>query len=371
MVRVIVGDLFKSRAQTLVNTVNCVGVMGKGIALEFKKQFPDMFDDYAERCRRGLVRLGEPYLFRRLIPPWILNFPTKDDWRSLTRLSDIEAGLRYLADHCREWGIESLAVPPLGCGNGQLEWRVVGPTLYRYLRRLEISVELYAPYGTAQQEIQVAFLNADPMPHEGQTETYKINPAWIALVEIVARIARERYHWPIGRTTFQKIAYFATQAGIPTGLTYQRDSFGPFTSELNRISTLLSNNALLQEKRLGRMFALEPGRTYFDAAKRFRSDLAQWEQQIDSIADLFARMRTLQAELAATAHFAWLEVRKHKPEPSEQEILDEVKRWKRRRKPPLSDEDIIQTLRDLTALGWLRVSRSSQLPGFADEFTDA
>src|SRR5215469_8240715 len=131
MVKVQSGDMFKSKAQTLVNTVNCVGVMGKGIALEFKKRFPDMFEDYVARCRRKEVRLGRPYLFKRLVPPWILNFPTKDDWRSLTKLSDIRLGLEFLEHHYREWGITSLAVPPLGCGLGQLEWRVVGPTLYR------------------------------------------------------------------------------------------------------------------------------------------------------------------------------------------------------------------------------------------------
>ena len=78
MVNVIMGDIFESRAQTLVNTVNCVGIMGKGIALEFKKRFPDMFEDYVKRCEAKQVRLGRPYLFERMFPPWILNFPTKN-----------------------------------------------------------------------------------------------------------------------------------------------------------------------------------------------------------------------------------------------------------------------------------------------------
>jgi len=82
MVKVLIGDLFASQAQTLVNTVNCIGVMGKGIALEFKKRFPDMFEDYEQRCRKGEVELGQPYLFKRLFLPWILNFPTKSHWHS-------------------------------------------------------------------------------------------------------------------------------------------------------------------------------------------------------------------------------------------------------------------------------------------------
>tara|TARA_Y100000310_G_scaffold193641_1_gene193598 strand:+ start:5615 stop:6070 length:456 start_codon:yes stop_codon:yes gene_type:complete len=148
MVKVLIGDLFESQSQTLVNTVNCVGVMGKGIALGFKERFPDMYQEYVTRCNAGQVKLGQPYVFPKLIPPWILNFPTKDHWRSVARLQDIVLGLEYLEAHYQEWGIKSLAVPPLGCGEGQLEWRVVGPTLYRHLNRLDVPVELYAPYGT-------------------------------------------------------------------------------------------------------------------------------------------------------------------------------------------------------------------------------
>jgi hypothetical protein len=189
-------------------------------------------------------------------------------------------------------------------------------------------------------------------------------------VEIVARVSREPYHWPIGRTTFQKIAYFATQSGIPTGLTYQRASFGPFTPGLKRLSTLLANNALLEEKRLGRMLALQPGKTYPDAAKRFKAELAQWELQIEKIADLFVRMRTQQAELAATVHFAWLEVAHRNLRPTEQDVLDEVKQWKQRRRPPLSEQGIVDTIRDMTALGWLRLDPSNQLSPPADYYAE-
>ena len=120
--------------------------MGKGIALEFKKRFPEMYEDYVHLCDSKQVKLGRPYLYRYLVPPWILNFPTKDHWRSVARLEDIIHGLDYLEEHYQQWGITSLAVPPLGCGEGQLEWRVVGPTLYRYLKRFLIPVILYAPF---------------------------------------------------------------------------------------------------------------------------------------------------------------------------------------------------------------------------------
>src|SRR4051794_25493567 len=132
--------------QTLVNTVNTVGVMGKGIALAFKKAYPEMYEDYLRRCERKEVALGRPYVFaasRNLI----LNFPTKGHWRAVSKLADIVAGLEHLETHYKEWGITSLAVPPLGCGNGQLEGDVVRPTLVRHLARLDVPVELYAPSG--------------------------------------------------------------------------------------------------------------------------------------------------------------------------------------------------------------------------------
>ena len=142
MVKVLVGDIFNSEAQTVTNTVNCVGVMGKGIALEFKKRFPDMFADYEERCKRKEVELGKPYLFSRLFPPSILLFPTKDHWRAVSSLAAIEEGLKHLKANYKRWGITSLAVPPLGCGLGELEWNIVGRTLYKHLQELDIPVEL-------------------------------------------------------------------------------------------------------------------------------------------------------------------------------------------------------------------------------------
>lgn len=144
MVTLVFGDLLASRAQTLVNPVNCVGVMGKGLALAFKQRFPKMYLDYQMRCRVGQVKLGIPYLFEES-EVGILNFPTKGDWRTGSRLEDIVQGLEYLWAHYREWDITELAVPALGCGEGGLAWASVGPVLDRYLAQLQIPVELYMP----------------------------------------------------------------------------------------------------------------------------------------------------------------------------------------------------------------------------------
>jgi uncharacterized protein YwgA/O-acetyl-ADP-ribose deacetylase (regulator of RNase III) len=366
MVKVLIGDMFKSKAQTLVNTVNCVGIMGKGIALEFKKRFPEMHEDYVRRCEAKEVKLGQPYLYRSLLPPWILNFPTKDHWRSVSRLEDIVRGLRYLERRYREWGITFLAVPPLGCGHGQLEWRVVGPTLYRHLKRLDIPVELYAPYGTRHEELQPTFLEQIPIEEKAATSgdpASRMQPAWVALVKILEEIENERYHYPVGRTAFQKIAYFATESGIPTGLSYRRSSYGPYAPELKALVTRLVNNGLIREERLGRMFTVKPGPTFTDAWRAYERDLAEWKDTIEALADLFMRMRTQQAELAATVHFAAKGIATSKAEePSELEVLDEVMRWKQKRRPPLNETDVAATIRGLSMLGWLKVRPSSDLP---------
>ncbi len=365
MVQVTTGDIFKSKSQTLVNTVNCVGVMGKGIALEFKKRFPDMYEDYFKRCELGRVKLGEPYLYRRLIEPWIINFPTKEHWRSISRIEDIIEGLKYIERHYKEGGITSLAVPPLGCGQGQLDWRIVGRTLYRYLRRLDIPVTLYAPYGTPQKELQLSFLEGDQAA-EGDifaTDENRLEPSWVAVVKILEQVENEWYHWQVGRTMFQKIAYFATEVGIPTGLQYRRGSFGPYAQELKKNITRLVNNGLIQEERLGRMFAVKVGSTFSDAYQAFQPTIEQWQSAIDRIADLFVRMQTKEAELAATVHFAAKSIHKDGSEkPTEADVLNEVMNWKQRRRPPLSADEVAITIRGLNMLNWLNVRSSPELP---------
>lgn len=158
MVEVLAGDLLASSLQTLVNPVNCAGVMGKGLAFAFRQRFPDMYEDYMVRCREHAVRVGQPYIFRRTNAPWILNFPTKDHWRGKSQIAYIVDGLAYLKKHYREWGITSLGMPALGCGEGKLSWSQVGPILYQALLDFEIPIELYAPQGAAVAMLSKQFL---------------------------------------------------------------------------------------------------------------------------------------------------------------------------------------------------------------------
>jgi O-acetyl-ADP-ribose deacetylase (regulator of RNase III) len=359
--RVEIGDIFESQAQTLVNTVNTVGVMGKGIALGFKKRFPEMHADYVRRCEEGLVKLGQPYIWKGLLPPWVINFPTKEHWRSVSRLADIVAGLEYLEEHYKGWEVDSLAVPPLGCGEGGLEWRVVGPTLYRHLARLEIPVVLFAPYGTPADELDEHFLRSRPPPGVGPV---RISAGWIALVEIVARVVTQPFHWPIGRVTFQKLAYFASEAGLPTHLEFSKGTFGPYSGELKSLRSRLVNNGLIDEHKRGRMFAVVPGPTFSDARRSYEAELRTFEPKIQRVADLIARFRTTdQAEVAAAVHFVARNLA-HRPgePPSEIEVLSEVLKWKQRRRPPLDAREVAMSIRALGAMGWIHLTPSADLP---------
>lgn len=360
MVKVIVGDLFASGAQTFVNTVNCVGVMGKGVALEFKRRFPEMYEDYVARCNRREVRLGQPYLFRYLTQPWVLNFPTKGHWRSVTKLDDIERGLRYLIERYEAWGITSLAVPPLGCGNGQLEWRIVGPTLYRYLSEIKVPVTLYAPHGTPHEELQPTFLDEHGLP---------VMPAprwvpgeWVVLAEIVKRIQDEPHHRPIGRMIFQKIAYVATEQGLPTGMTFKRGSYGPFAPTIKSMHVRLVNNGLIQEESLGKMQRVTIGPTFEAARAAYRDDIAKWQPIIDRTVDLFLRLDSTSAEIVATSLFAARQLAAEGTLPTERRVFDAVMDWKKRRKPSLDEGDVAITIRALAERDWLEVQPSADLP---------
>lgn len=363
------GNILESRAQTLVNTVNCVGVMGKGIALAFKRRYPEMFDDYVARCQHKEVRLGRPYLYKS-DDHWIVNFPTKKHWRAVSRVQDIVDGLEYLQKHYKEWGITSLAAPPLGCGNGQLEWKVVGPTLARHLAQFDIPVELYVPQGESTDVEQLALM---PVPaDDSPAEDRSVPPGWVAVIAILDRIERQQYHWPVGRVMFQKLVYFATQAGIPTGLRFEADSYGPFARNLKPQIARLQNNGLASEHQRGNMFEVKVGSTYRDAVRNYRDQMEQWRWAVERTADLMSRMNTSTAEIAATVHFtaAAIEQEQHR-RPTASEVIAAVEAWKARRHPPLKRAAIIDALAVLGLQGWLDVELDQAAEQLIDELIEA
>jgi uncharacterized protein YwgA/O-acetyl-ADP-ribose deacetylase (regulator of RNase III) len=357
------GDLLKSQAHALVNTVNCVGIMGKGVALAFKKRYPDMFEDYVQRCLNREVKLGRPYPYAAKDGHLIINFPTKDHWRGVSRINDIIAGLGWLEEHYREWGARSIAVPPLGCGNGQLEWNVVGPTLHRGLSQLSIPVVLYAPLGTPAEQMQLDFFTepARTLPRSNGGPAF-MDPAWVAIAEVVDRIGQRRHHWPVGRVRLQKIAYFLSVLDVPTQLSYERGSYGPYSAELKPITARLINNGLLREKRSGQMIEVSSGPTFDDARSAYADAVKQWDNAIERVTDLFARTSTNESEIAASVHMVAAELAGSLSRtPTEIEVRDGVLQWKERRRPPLKPEAVEAAVETLAVLGWIHVQPSPEL----------
>jgi len=145
------GDIFESKAQVIVNTVNCKGVMGKGLASAFKERYPDMFAVYQQECKSGKLRIGRPTLYCRSTP-WILNFPTKDHWRFPSKFEYLEKGLAFLVANYKKAGIKSIAFPKLGAQNGKLSWDDVGPLMAKYLSQLDIDVHIYIAEGDREYQ---------------------------------------------------------------------------------------------------------------------------------------------------------------------------------------------------------------------------
>lgn len=366
MFKVLIGDLFESQAQTLVNTVNCVGVMGKGVAEQFRKRFPPMFEDYSHRCERNAVQLGEPYLYRDLSGTSIVNFPTKGHWRSSSRLADIERGLDHFVSHIAEWGITSVAMPPLGCGNGGLEWAEVGPLLYRKLHALPIDVELYAPYGTPKPQLALEYLAApSQMSLEGKGRRYaKMVPEWVVLMEVLRQLQEQPYANPVGRTIFQKICYVVTEMGVPTGFAFGKGSYGPYSDGVKQALHDFANRNWLHEEPLGRMVALRVGPEYAKDRSRFAEQIALHQKKIAKTVDLFSRIKnTDQAETVMSVLFASRQLKQGEPsgEVDEQQIYDYILDWKKSWNSDEKKGAVASAIRNLVVLGWMRARISESM----------
>ena len=239
------GNLIDSKAEALVNTVNTVGVMGKGIALMFKEAFPDNFKAYEEACKREQVKLGHMFVTERrdmFGPRWIVNFPTKGNWRFPSRIAWIEAGLQDLKRVISDKGIHSIAIPPLGAGNGGLDWSAVRSkieTAFADMPDLEVLVyEPVAKYQNVAKKLGVE----------------RLTPARALIAELIRR------YWVLGIECtileIQKLAYFlekqveASKLENPLKLKFQPNKFGPYSSGLTHLLNGLDGSYLHCDKRL-------------------------------------------------------------------------------------------------------------------------
>lgn len=357
--KVKIGDLFETKCKTIVNTVNCVGVMGKGIALEFKKQYPLMFKDYMKKCNSGELRPGNPYVYEDVSGRKILNFPTKDHWRSPSRLSYITEGLDWFIEHYEEYGIESIAFPPLGCGNGGLTWDVVGPIMYQKLKNLPIEIEIYAPFGATQRELSEEFFTERDYKQEivGASNS-KVNPKWYLILQVVRELNEREYALKVGRTIFQKICYVITRNGVDTGFIFSKGSYGPFSAQVKDSITVLANANLILEEQLGRMISLKVSDDV--EVKRDKFSDAEWDA-VRKTVDLFGRVKsTDQAEVIATVLFSYDQLEKRMECISDKDVYDFVLDWKPHWKGE-KEFEVCETIHNMAMLSLMKIAHSQQL----------
>jgi O-acetyl-ADP-ribose deacetylase (regulator of RNase III) len=245
MIRFTKGNLFEAKVEALVNTVNTVGVMGKGIALMFKDAFPDNYSRYEAACKAGEVNVGHMFAVERnelFGPKWIINFPTKKHWRHPTKMEWVTDGLKELRAFIAEKQIKSIAVPPLGCGNGGLDWHDVRKEIERALSDIEgVDIIVYEPTAKYQNVAK----------KEG---VEKLTPARALIAEII------RQYWVLGiectLLEVQKLAWFLERSiekcatDNPLDLRFEANKFGPFANRLNHLLNSLDGSYLHCNKRI-------------------------------------------------------------------------------------------------------------------------
>jgi O-acetyl-ADP-ribose deacetylase (regulator of RNase III) len=222
------GDILTEDAEALVNTVNCVGIMGRGIALQFKNAFPENFKSYAAACKRNEVQPGRMFVFETgqlTNPRYIINFPTKRHWRGKSRMEDIDAGLVALAEEIRLRNIRSIAIPPLGSGLGGLDWPTVRPRIAAMLQDFDdLKVVIFEP-GDA---------SADTRTNRSQNVP-KMTAGRAALVGLMHRYLGGLLDPFITLLEVHKLMYFMQIAGEPLRLNYTKGPYGPYAENLRHV----------------------------------------------------------------------------------------------------------------------------------------
>jgi O-acetyl-ADP-ribose deacetylase (regulator of RNase III) len=341
------GNLLRADVDALVNTVNTVGVMGKGIALQFRRAYPQMFEEYQRAAKRGDLRPGSMHVWETGQldgPRFIINFPTKQHWRSQSRLDDIGRGLDDLARVIGELGISSLALPPLGCGHGGLQWTDVEPLIRRKLAGVGARVELFGPDGPPP---------AADMPDGRGAEPLSVGRA--ALVEILSRYSPLAQGVSLVET--QKLMYFLQVAGEPLRLTFVPGRYGPYADNLRQVlhavegrhlSGFGDGSAPVMESE-----PLSVLRGARDAAAQVLATSRDTLSRIDDVMMLVDGFESAYSlELLATTH--WVATHQCRRDPTGACITREVQAWNPRKGRLFSDEHIEIARAALQEREWLR-----------------
>jgi len=339
-----VGDLLEQRVDAIVNTVNTVGIMGKGIALQFKRKWPANAKAYEAACKREEVVPGKMFVFDNgglIEPKFIINFPTKRHWRHPSRMSDIDAGLVDLIAQVKRLGIRSIAIPPLGCGNGGLDWNEVRHRIEAAFTRLpEVDVRLFAPSDIEGIRKLVPEANKP-----------KMTSGRAAILKVLSIYREMRY--PLSQIEVQKLAYFLVCAGQKLGgLTFRKHTYGPYASELRHVLTKMDGAYLQGVGDGAKPSEITIVSSALQEAEIFLASQEDREtaQRVEKIARLIDGFETPYGmELLATVHWVATE----NSAVDHREIVHRVHGWNERKRQIMKPAHIMAAYARLLSEGWI------------------
>lgn len=299
MIEYRIGDILKSDAEALVNTVNCVGIMGRGIAKKFKEAYPENFKVYKAACARDELQPGRMFVFKTgtlTNPKHIINFPTKRHWRGKSRMEDIEAGLQALAEEIRRLGIRSIAIPPLGSGLGGLDWQDVRPRIEAALRGLDdVHVIVFEPNGAPASKSSTR-----------SKEVPNMTSGRAALVILMHRYLGGLLDPVVTLLEVHKLMYFLQEAGEPLRLRYAKALYGPYAENLRHVLHTVEGHLVSGYANGGdtpnKQLELVPGA--MKDAEAFLRDDSETRARLNRVADLVEGFETpFGLELLSTVHW--------------------------------------------------------------------
>jgi O-acetyl-ADP-ribose deacetylase (regulator of RNase III) len=343
-VEIVRGDLLVQETDAIVNTVNCVGVMGKGIALQFKQKWPENFKAYEDACKRGLIEPGRMFIYDAgglVKPHFIINFPTKRHWRERSRLEYIDAGLKALVEDVRRLRIKSISVPPLGCGNGGLEWNAVRKRiLAAFSATPDVRVLLFEPKGAPP-----------PQTMANRTKRPRMTPARSAIVKIIS-IYREM-QYALSKLEVQKLVYFLEEAGQPLKLAFEKNKYGPYSDKLRHVLKAMDGHYIQGVGDHSGEAEITVLPEAIEEAERFLAEQDDGaRQKVDRIARLIEGFETPYGmELLATVH--WVSTRAPNAR-SAAEAVQAVQAWSDRKRVTFKETHIQMAWHRLWEGGWLR-----------------
>lgn len=338
------GDILSAEAEALVNTVNCVGVMGRGIALQVKNAFPSNYAAYEAACRRGDVQPGRMFVFdtgQFTNPRVVINFPTKRHWRGKSRIEDIESGLDALIQEVRRLGIRSIAIPPLGCGLGGLDWAEVRPRIESALEKIpDVRAIVFEPAGAP---IPSRMVRSRKVP--------SMTAGRAALIGLMHRYLAGLMDPFVTLLEVHKLAYFMQATGEPLRLDYVKGHYGPYATNLRHVLLHIEGHFISGygdgADHPDVQLELVPGAIQ-DAA-RLLGEHVDTQQRFTRVADLVEGFETPYGlELLSTVHWVATQERLAGIE----RVVDAVHRWGEHKRQFAADQ-IALAYNVLTEKGWV------------------